>query len=52
MQFRDNSDSAYVEVETSPQVFEERDVKLGLSDGINIEVVSGVTKDDKIKVIE
>lgn len=42
-------DSAYVEVETGPQVFEKKFIKTGLSDGINIEVVSGLTKDDKIK---
>ncbi len=48
MQFE--GDSAYVEVETSPQVFEKRLIKTGLSDGINIQVVSGLKKDDKIKV--
>jgi len=48
MQFE--GDSAYVEVETSPQVFEKRRIKTGLSDGINIQVVSGLKKDDKIKI--
>ena len=43
-------DSAYVEVETAPQVFEKRLIKTGLSDGINIQVISGLKKDDKIKV--
>jgi HlyD family secretion protein len=43
------NDSAFVEVETAPQVFEERNIKLGLSDGINIQVLSGVALDDKIK---
>ncbi len=43
-------DTAYVEVETEPQVFEKRTVKLGLSDGINIEVVSGLSQEDKVKV--
>ncbi len=43
------NDSAYVEVETQPQTFEKRFIKTGLSDGINIEVLSGITKDDKIK---
>ncbi len=43
-------DSAYVEVEKQPQVFEKRYIKTGLSDGINIEVLSGVSKDDKIKI--
>ncbi len=42
-------DTIYVEVETSPQVFEKRYIKTGLSDGINIEVIEGLSKDDKIK---
>jgi HlyD family secretion protein len=40
----------YVEVEKAPQVFERRDVKTGLSDGINIEVVSGLKTSEKVKV--
>lgn len=39
----------FVEVETAPQQFEKREIKTGLSDGINIEVVSGLTEDEKIK---
>lgn len=39
----------YVEVETSPQVFERRGVETGLSDGITIEVRSGVEESDKVK---
>lgn len=42
-------DSVYVEIETEPQTFEKRYIKTGLSDGINIEVVDGLSKDDKIK---
>ena len=42
-------DSAYVEVESTPQQFEKRFVKTGISDGINIQVVSGLTLDDKVK---
>jgi len=40
----------FVEVETKPQTFVRRDVKLGISDGINIEVLEGIGKDDTIKV--
>jgi HlyD family secretion protein len=47
-----DKDKPFVEVETKPQTFEKRDVKVGLSDGIKVEVVSGVTKTDKIKVPE
>ncbi|GAB3200790.1 HlyD family secretion protein [Pontibacter aydingkolensis] len=43
-------DQPYVEVETAPQVFEKREVKTGLSDGINIEIISGLEKKEKIKV--
>jgi len=39
----------YVEVEVGPQVFERREVELGLSDGIMIEVLDGVGPDDAIK---
>jgi len=40
----------FVEVETLPQTFVKKDVKLGLSDGIKVEIVSGATQADKIKV--
>ena len=39
----------YVEVQTAPQVFARREIKTGLSDGISIEVVSGLAKDDTIR---
>ncbi|MCD4725316.1 MAG: efflux RND transporter periplasmic adaptor subunit [Bacteroidales bacterium] len=44
------NDTAFVEVETEPQVFEKRIIELGLSDGIHIEVISGISEDEKIKV--
>jgi HlyD family secretion protein len=40
----------FVEVEKSPNVYEKKYIKTGLSDGINIEVVEGLSKTDKIKV--
>ncbi|OQX77345.1 MAG: efflux transporter periplasmic adaptor subunit [Bacteroidetes bacterium 4484_276] len=43
------NDSIYVEVETEPQIFEKRYIETGLSDGINIEVISGLSMEDKIK---
>jgi HlyD family secretion protein len=42
-------DSSYVEVETDSQVFEKRFVNVGLSDGINIEVLKGLEISDKLK---
>ena len=48
LQFK--KDSVFVEVEKTPQQFEKRLVKTGISDGINIEVISGLKATDKIKV--
>jgi len=42
-------DGVYVEVEKSSQEFEKKKITTGLSDGINIEVISGVSASDKIK---
>ena len=44
-----DGDKKYVEVETAPQKFERREIQTGLSDGIQIEVVSGLAEADKIK---
>ncbi len=40
----------YVEIETGDQKFEKKEIMLGLSDGVYAEVISGVTKEDKIKI--
>jgi len=45
-----DGDTAFVEIETNPQVFEKRIIELGLSDGINIEITNGLSEEDKIKV--
>lgn len=42
-------DTTFVEVEVAPQEFEKRIVETGLSDGINIQVLSGISEEDKIK---
>jgi len=44
-----DKDSTYVEVETAPQQFEKRYITTGISDGVNIQVLSGLKMDDKIK---
>lgn len=46
------NDKPFVEVETKPQTFDKRAVQLGLSDGIKVEVLSGVTQSDKLKLPE
>jgi HlyD family secretion protein len=44
------NDSSFVEVQTTTeQQFEKRFVQTGLSDGINIEITTGLKKDDKVK---
>lgn len=50
VQFDDKTKQPYVEVMTGDQQFERKNIELGVSDGINVEVKSGVDKDDKIKV--
>jgi HlyD family secretion protein len=41
----------FIEVETAPQVFLKREVQLGLSDGIKVEILGGnLTKVERIKV--
>ncbi len=50
LQFDDSS--TFVEVEVQPQIFEKRAVETGLSDGINIEVVSGINMEDKVKKLK
>lgn len=46
----DEEQKPFVEIETGENQFERRDVNLGLSDGIRVEVLGGVAKDDKIKI--
>ena len=50
IQFDKKTQKPYVEVKTGDQKFERRDIVLGVSDGIDVEVKSGITKDDKIKI--
>lgn len=50
VQFDEKTKKSFVEVEVSDQKFEKRNVTLGVSDGIYVQVKSGITKDDKIKV--
>ncbi|MCB0522858.1 MAG: efflux RND transporter periplasmic adaptor subunit [Lewinellaceae bacterium] len=43
-------DTTYVEVKTGEQEFQKKQVQLGLSDGIQIEVVSGLDTTSQVKV--
>jgi HlyD family secretion protein len=50
LQFDRKTDKPYVEVLVGDQKFERRDIEIGISDGINVEIISGVTAEDKVKV--
>ncbi|WP_289644321.1 efflux RND transporter periplasmic adaptor subunit [Maribacter aestuarii] len=50
VQFDGKTKKPFVEVENGDQQFERRDIELGISDGINVEVKSGISEGDKIKV--
>ncbi|MCF4100161.1 efflux RND transporter periplasmic adaptor subunit [Gillisia sp. M10.2A] len=50
VQFDPKTQQPYVEVQNGDQQFERKDLELGVSDGIYVEVLNGITKDDKIKI--
>ncbi|RDY58763.1 efflux RND transporter periplasmic adaptor subunit [Flagellimonas nanhaiensis] len=49
LQFDKETDKPYVEVSIGEQEFERRDVEIGISDGINVEIVSGLDENDEVK---
>ena len=50
VQYDPETKQPFVEVAVGEQEFERRDVELGISDGIIVEIKSGVGKDDNIKI--
>jgi len=50
LQFDRETDKPYVEIATGDQQFERREIEIGISDGVNVEVVSGLEMEDEIKV--
>lgn len=50
IQFDTETKKPFVEIATADQRFERRDIEMGISDGIHVEIKSGITKEDKIKV--
>ncbi|RAJ11222.1 efflux RND transporter periplasmic adaptor subunit [Arenibacter echinorum] len=53
LQFDKVTDKPFVEVAVGTveeQKFERKDVEIGISDGVNVEIVSGITKDDRVKI--
>ena len=50
LQFDRKTQQPYVEIEISNQNFERREIDTGLSDGIKVEILSGVEMTDNIKI--
>ena len=50
LQFDRKTQQPYVEIEISEQNFERREIETGLSDGIKVEILSGVEMTDNIKI--
>ena len=50
IQYDRKTEEPFVEIETGEQVFERKNIELGLSDGINVEILSGIDESDNIKV--
>ncbi|RXP53064.1 efflux RND transporter periplasmic adaptor subunit [Lutibacter sp. HS1-25] len=50
VQFDTKTKKPYVEVKTGEKQFERKDIEMGVSDGIYVEILSGITKEDEIKV--
>ena len=52
LQFDKETDKPYVELlvgSIEEQKFERKDIEIGISDGVNVEIISGLTEDDKVK---
>jgi HlyD family secretion protein len=52
LQFDKSTNKPYVEVAVgaaTDQKFERRDIEIGISDGVNVEIVSGLSAEDKVK---
>ena len=50
LQFDTKTEEPYVEIEVGDQKFERKDIEIGISDGVNVEIITGISEDDKIKV--
>lgn len=50
VQYDPKTQMPFLEVKTGDQEFERKDIELGISDGINVEIKSGISKEAEIKV--
>jgi HlyD family secretion protein len=52
LQFDKDTNKPYVEISTGSiddQKFERKEIEIGISDGVNVEILSGITESDEIK---
>jgi HlyD family secretion protein len=50
VQFDTETKKPFVQVKTGEKEFERREITLGISDGLNVEVKEGLTEEDEVKV--
>jgi len=50
VQFDEETKKPYVEIKTGEKDFERREITLGISDGLNVEVKDGLSEEDEIKI--
>ena len=50
LQFDKETDKPFVEVEIAENEFEKKELELGVSDGIDVEILSGIEEEAKVKV--
>lgn len=50
VQFDPKTQIPYVEVENADKKFDRKEIELGVSDGIYVQVLNGISETDKIKI--
>ena len=50
LRFDRKTEKPYVEIKTGENQYEKREIEVGVSDGINIEIKKGITFEDEIKI--
>lgn len=50
LQFDKITEKPFVDVKVADEKFEKKFIDLGTSDGVNVEIIKGITKDDEIKI--
>ncbi len=50
LQYDEKTKKPFVEIETDDQSFERKELEIGISDGILVEIKNGITEEDKVKV--